>query len=314
MSTLRQTMPDRRRDTREQAAVLALVRATEREWYKTAVMIEEVGSALRFLSRQWTGFEPFDVASADALAARVAPGDVDKFEDMIWSFARSGVKLVTVLDDQYPGNLRAIYNRPPMLFVKGDILAPDEKAVAVVGTRTATPEGLRTAEQLAFQLARRGITILSGLARGIDTAAHTGALRAKGRTIAVMGTGILHAVYPPENAGLADEIRTHGALVSQFWPDAPPRSSNFPLRNVVTSGMSIGTVVVEASSTSGAKMQARLALEHGKKVFLLKSLVLAQEWARKYARRPNAVVVEAADQIVDLVEDLLRPPQQLSLA
>lgn len=307
-------MPDRRRDTREQAAVLALVRATEREWYKTAVMIEEVGSALRFLSRQWTGFEPFDVASADALAARVAPGDVDKFEDMIWSFARSGVKLVTVLDDQYPGNLRAIYNRPPMLFVKGDILAPDEKAVAVVGTRTATPEGLRTAEQLAFQLARRGITILSGLARGIDTAAHTGALRAKGRTIAVMGTGILHAVYPPENAGLADEIRTHGALVSQFWPDAPPRSSNFPLRNVVTSGMSIGTVVVEASSTSGAKMQARLALEHGKKVFLLKSLVLAQEWARKYARRPNAVVVEAADQIVDLVEDLLRPPQQLSLA
>jgi DNA processing protein len=173
---------------------------------------------------------------------------------------------------------------------------------------------VRVARDLAFQLARRDITVLSGLARGIDTAAHTGALDARGRTIAVMGTGILHSIYPPENAPLADRIRDHGALVSQFWPDSPPRSMNFPLRNVVMSGMSIGTVVVEASSTSGAKMQARLALEHGKKVFLLKSLVMKQEWARKYSARPNAIVVDSAEQIVELVEQLARPPQQLSLA
>jgi len=303
-----------RANIREQAAVLALVSATQHEWHRTAVMIEEVGSALKFLACEWTGFEPFEVEGGKALAHRVKPQDVDKFVDMIGELAASGVKVFTVLDEDYPSNLRAIYNRPPMLFMKGDILEQDVKAVAVVGTRTATADGLRLARELAYQLARRDITVLSGLARGIDTAVHTGALEAGGRTIAVMGTGIRHAVYPPENAPLAERIREHGALVSQFWPDSPPRAMNFPLRNVVMSGMSIGTVVVEASSTSGAKMQARLALEHGKQVFLLKSLVMKQEWAQKYSKRPNAVVVDSSDKIVELVEQLIRPPKQLSLA
>jgi DNA processing protein len=221
--------------------------------------------------------------------------------------------VLTILDPDYPGNLRAIYNRPPMLFVKGDLRPEDERAVAVVGTRKASTEGLRHAHDLAFELARRNITVLSGLARGIDTAAHTATLEAGGRTIAVMGTGI-GSIYPRENTVLAERIlASGGALVSQFFPDAPPRSMNFPLRNVVMSGMSIGTVVVEASSTSGAKMQARLALEHSKKVFLLKSLVMKQEWAQKYSKRAGAFVVDSADKIVELVEQLVRPPKQLSL-
>jgi DNA processing protein len=298
-------------DVREQATVLALVAATAREWHRTASMIEEVGSGEKFLHRRWTGFESFERADADALASLVTPGDVDKYTAMIETLARRGVKLVTVLDADYPLNLRAVYNLPPFLFIKGSLRDDDQKAVAVVGRRDASAEGRKRARRLAFELARRGITVLSGLARGIDTAAHEGTLEACGRTIAVMGTGI-NRVYPAENEQLAERIAETGALVSQFWPDAPPRSSNFPLRNAVMSGMSIGTVVVEAGETSGARMQARLALEHGKRVLLLESLVMKQEWAKQYAKRPGATVVKSADKIVDLVEELVRPPQQLS--
>jgi DNA protecting protein DprA len=125
--------------------------------------------------------------------------------------------LVSVLDDEYPRNLRRIYNRPPFLFVRGALDNTDERSVAVVGTRRASPDGLSQAAHLAGELARRGVTVVSGLARGIDTAAHTAALDAGGRTLAVMGTGI-DRVYPAENAELAQRIPEQGALVSQFWP------------------------------------------------------------------------------------------------
>jgi DNA processing protein len=302
----------RTRDIREQAAVLALVSASKREWHKTASMIEESRSALKMLDSDWSGFESFEVADAQAITERVKPDDIDKYERMIERLASHGVKLVTVLDAGYPSNLRQIYNLPPILFIKGRLLEQDDKSVAVVGTRHPSPHGQKLARDLAFDLASRGITVLSGLAKGIDTAAHEGTLDAGGRTVAVMGTGI-NRVYPAENERLAEKIQATGALVSQFWPDAPPRASNFPLRNVVMSGMSIGTVVVEAGETSGARMQARFALEHGKRVFLHESLVMNQPWARRYADRPGAVVVRSADKIVDLVEQLVRPPQQLSL-
>jgi DNA processing protein len=302
----------RTRDIREQAAVLALVSVSKREWHRTASMIEEAGSALKILHGDWSGFESFEPADAQALTERLTPGDVDKYEVMIRQLAAHNVSLVTVLDAGYPSNLRQIYNLPPMLFVKGELLEQDEKAVAVVGTRKPSKQGLKHAHDLAFDLASRGITVLSGLARGIDSAAHEGAIDAGGRTVAVMGTGI-NRVYPPENEVLARQIHRAGALVSQFWPDAPPRALNFPLRNITMSGMSIGTVVVEAGETSGAKMQARFALEHGKRVFLLESLATKEPWAKRYAMRPGAVVVRSADKIVDLVEQLVRPPQQLSL-
>jgi DNA processing protein len=128
------------------------------------------------------------------------------------------------------------------------------------------------------------VTVVSGLARGIDTAAHSGALAAGGRTIAVVGTGITRT-YPNENTQLCEEIAASGAVVSQFWPSAPPASYTFPKRNVTMSGIAQGTAVIDASATSGAKMQARYALEHGKKVFLLSSLVKRYEWAERYAQR-----------------------------
>jgi DNA processing protein len=150
---------------------------------------------------------------------------------------------------------------------------------------------------MASLLAARGVTVLSGLARGIDTVAHEACLDAGGRTIAVLGSGI-RRIYPQENLELAERIVKAGAVVSQFWPDAAPTSYSFPRRNVVTSGMGQGTVVVEASATSGAKMQARLAIEHGKQVFLLKSLVTERAWAKRYLSRPRVYEVSDVDDII----------------
>jgi DNA processing protein len=211
--------------------------------------------------------------------------------------AAVGARLVTVMDDGYPANLHRIPNLPPFLFCRGEIRGVDTRSVAVVGTRQASKAGVDNAGRMARLLAQRGVTVVSGLARGIDTAAHREALAAGGRTIAVLGTGISRC-YPAENRDLAEEITKNGALVSQFWPTRPPGRDTFPRRNVVTSGISQGTVVIEASSTSGAKMQARLAIEHGKMVFLVRSLVTSQQWARDYVQRRGAIEVSAVDEVI----------------
>jgi DNA processing protein len=296
----------------EQAAVLALVGATKGEWYRTSALVEDAGSALRVLARDWTGFEPFDVEEAAALAGRVGPDDLTRYEGLLAQYEARGIHVVTVLDAAYPTNLRHVYNRPPFLFVRGELREADNRAVAIVGTRTPSTAGLEQATRLSTGLATQGVTVLSGLARGIDSAAHRAALAAGGRTVAVMGTGI-DRVYPDENAELSEAILMSGALVSQFWPAAPPTRSSFPLRNVVMSGMAIGTVVVEAGPTSGARMQARLALEHGKRLFLVKSLVMHEDWARRYADRQGTMVVDSVEDILDELVALARPPVQLTL-
>lgn len=230
-----------------------------------------------------------------------------------------GAQLVTVLDEAYPANLRLIPNLPPFLFVRGAVLDDDVRSVAVVGTREASELGIRRARHMAKLLAERGVTVISGLARGIDTAAHRAALDCGGRTIAVLGTGITKC-YPSENRELAEEITRHGALVSQFWPTRSPGRDTFPRRNIVTSGLSQGTVVIEASSTSGAKMQARLALEHGKKVFLLKSLVTDQTWAHTYVQKRGAIEVSDVEEVIghlaspDRVRRASEQRQQLTLS
>lgn len=208
-----------------------------------------------------------------------------------------GARLVTVLDGGYPANLRLIPNLPPFLFYRGELRGEDARSVAVVGTRKPSDTGTTRAARMSRLLAERGVTVISGLARGIDAAAHRAALAADGRTIAVLGTGITQC-YPAENRDLAEEIIASGVLVSQFWPTRPPGRDTFPRRNVVTSGISQGTVVIEASSTSGAKMQARLALEHGKKVFLVRSLVTSQPWARAYVSDRGAIEVTDVDEVI----------------
>ena len=242
----------------------------------------------------------------------------ETISQMVEQAQGDGIWLTTVLDDDYPVNLRTIFNLPPFLFVRGELREDDARSVAVVGTRAPTSEGLARARTMSKLLAENGVTVLSGLARGIDTAAHEACLAAGGRTIAVLGSGI-RRTYPPENRGLAEMIVERGAVVSQFWPDAPPSSYSFPRRNVVMSGMGQGTVVVEATATSGAKMQARLALEHGKKVWLLGSLIESHEWARRYEAR-GAIRVDDVEDIIRLlrspeaVRERAEARMQLSLA
>jgi DNA processing protein len=178
----------------------------------------------------------------------------------------------------------------------------DERSVAVVGTRKASDRGTREATAISRQLVEAGYTVVSGLAAGIDTAAHTAALDAGGRTVAVIGTGLrLH--FPKANAELQARIGREHAVISQFWPGQEARPWTFPQRNAVMSGFARATVVVEASHTSGARMQARLALEHGRPVFFPQSM-LEHRWARTYQSHGSVYVVEDGTEIVDHLERL----------
>ncbi|MGW2686287.1 DNA-processing protein DprA [Streptomyces sp. NPDC001414] len=211
----------------------------------------------------------------------------------------AGAELVTVLDRHYPDNLRLVPNLPPFLFHRGPLLPRDARSVAVVGTRKASADGLKRAARMARGLVENNVAVFSGLAKGIDSAAHQATLDAGGRTVAVMGTGIAAPIYPAENRPLARRILdAGGALVSQFWPSSPPARWTFPRRNVVTSGATLGSIVIEASSTSGAKMQARIAAEHGKQVFLLRSLAAVQPWAQAMLEEGRAVEVSELDDVL----------------
>ncbi|MSR42957.1 MAG: DNA-protecting protein DprA [Pedosphaera sp.] len=180
--------------------------------------------------------------------------------------AEFGCRVITQLDEEYPESLRQIYDPPVALYVKGRMEARDRQAVAMVGSRQTTHYGIETARKLAWQVASSGVTVVSGGARGIDTAVHQGAMAAKGRTIAVLGTGI-NIVFPPENAELFERIAASGAVITQFPFNRPADKQSFPIRNRIVAGMTLGTVVVEANLTSGALITAGLATEYGRQVF-----------------------------------------------
>ncbi len=282
---------------RESAALVALLRLGRRPWREYARAVERAGSALAVLEAELAD----DRGQATLLPEPSAPL-LARAEAEIGIWHHEGFQLLTVLDGGYPENLRTIHDRPPILFVSGGLTAQDARAVAVVGARRASPAGRAAAADLAGALARAGYVVVSGLAAGIDTAAHEAALAAGGRTVAVIGTGLRHS-YPPENAALQRRIAAEGAVVSQFWPDAPPSRTSFPLRNAVMSGFALGTVVVEASFRSGARLQARLALAHGRPVFLWRAL-LDEPWARDVAQRPGVYVIDEAAQVMQTVERL----------
>jgi len=177
-----------------------------------------------------------------------------------------GCRIVIQADPEYPELLRQIYDPPIVLYIKGDLLSKDKNAVAMVGSRMTTHYGNEVARKLAYQLAYVGVTVVSGGARGIDSASHQGALTAKGRTIAVLGTGI-NLVTPPENAELFERVAASGAIITQFPFNRPPDKQSFPIRNRIVAGMTLGTIVVEANLTSGALITANFAVEYGRQVF-----------------------------------------------
>jgi DNA processing protein len=177
-----------------------------------------------------------------------------------------GCRILIQSDDEYPELLRQIYDPPVVLYAKGKLTPRDKNAVAMVGSRQTTHYGLEVARKLGYQLGYLGVTVVSGGARGIDTAAHQGALSAKGRTLAVLGTGI-NIVFPPENAELFERIAANGAVLTQFPFNRPADKQSFPIRNRIVAGMTLGTIVVEANLTSGALITARFATEYGRQVF-----------------------------------------------
>ena len=278
----------------ETVALVALLRLGRRPGSVYTELIEESGSALAVLESE--------LEQATAGQASLMP-DPDLDPSMLLERAAAEIqawrqrrlKLLSVLDPEYPPNLRAVHDRPPLIFMAGRLTSADDRSVAVIGSRRASPAGLRRARALSAGLVGRGYTIISGLAAGIDTAAHTAAIAAGGPTVAVIGTGLDHS-HPAANDGLQSEIAGHGAVISQFWPETGPSRQTFPMRNAVMSGLSRATAIVEASQRSGARIQARLALAQGRPVFVAREL-LDQEWARTLAARPGVTTYETAGEV-----------------
>lgn len=220
----------------------------------------------------------------------------------VWQgIERLQLAVLTLEDDAYPRLLREIVDPPPVLYVRGELRPADDWAVAVVGTRRVTVYGRQATARLAGDLARAGVCIVSGLAKGVDTCAHRAALEAGGRTIAVLGSGP-DQIYPPENAGLAKEIVQRGALVTEFPPGVPPDAQNFPRRNRIIAGLAKATLVVEAGQSSGALITADLALEQGRDVFAVPGSIFSPA-----SEGPNRLIRDGARPALsaeDVLEEL----------
>lgn len=230
-----------------------------------------------------------------SLPFRPLPADILKHLERI---DRDGIRLVSYEDPQYPVRLRTISDPPPVLFVKGSLLPSDSRAVAVVGSRNATAYGVWACRFLAEGLAQAGFCVVSGMAVGIDAAAHWACLEAGGRTIGVLGTG-LDRVYPKANAPLFDRIPDQGALVSEFPLGTPPAAWNFPRRNRLISGLSAGVLVVEAGERSGTAITVRTALEQGRDVFAVPGDIRSPG-----SKGPHRLIQEGA-KLVESVEDIV---------
>ena len=224
--------------------------------------------------------------------------DVETALQQLQEAASRGIFATRIEQAEYPQRLREIYDPPAVLYHRGDLLPADLNAVAVVGTRRASRYGLRQAEAIAEGLARAGVTVVSGLARGIDAAAHRAAIRAGGRTLAVMAGGLMR-IYPPEHDRLADEVAAHGALISEAPPHVPPMSGSFPQRNRIISGLSLGVVVIEAAERSGALITARHAAEQGREAFAIPGPVDSNA-----SRGAHRLIQEGAKLVMG-VEDVL---------
>lgn len=235
-------------------------------------------------------------------------------EEELKRAARIGAEIITWADREYPEALAKIHDPPLALYVLGKLLPVDRRAIGVVGSRHTTFYGRETAESMAYQLAHAGFTVVSGLARGIDTAAHRGALKAKGRTIAVLGGG-LDCVYPSENRQLAADIAKSGAVISEFPMGRQPDKTTFPIRNRVISGLSMGVLVVEAGLTSGALITARQALDQGRSVFAVPGRIDSPTSKGAHMLiKDGARLVENADDILQEFEFLIPPARKTAQA
>lgn len=287
----------------ESAALIALLRESTESWGRIAskVAFENSASALRAEQLDGTLFDAF--GPDEHLEA--ARSDVQ-------SWTGRGLRHVTVLDPEYPERLLDIRETPPFLFYEGD-LRREDPGMSVVGSRNASAGAQRLAAEVARFLVSRNLTVISGLAAGIDTAAHRAALDAGGRTVAFIGTGITRA-YPAANASLQGTIAERGLVMSQFFPDAPPSKQSFPMRNATMSGYGLATIVIEAGETSGTRIQARLAGQHGRPVILTERVATATSWGQELRTRPGVHVITSIEDLADVVTKIQDQPRQVDAA
>lgn len=224
--------------------------------------------------------------------------DFDPFK-YIEEIEKEAIKILTIFDDSYPQRLKTIYDPPVVIYYQGEILDQDRKALAVVGTRKMTGYGREVTRRFTTELVQKSLTIVSGLARGIDTIAHQTALEVGGRTIAVLGGG-LNKIFPPENTGLVERIiDQHGAVLSEYPPDYPALAGNFPSRNRIIAGLSMGVLVTEAAEDSGSLITAKLALDEGREIFAVPGPVTSA-----LSKGPADLIKEGA-RLAFCVEDIL---------
>jgi DNA processing protein len=251
---------------------------------------------LRASAEQLAEIEGLSSKSFDALQNCRKNPDVER---LLEKLAGSDIRIVTFNDSEYPQSLKNIYDPPPFLYVRGKLEPEDCDAIAVVGSRRASDYGLRAAADISRELAAAGLTIISGMAAGIDSAAHRGALASKGRTIAVLGCGA-DVCYPAENRRLYDEIARTGAIVSEYAPGTEPDSYHFPARNRIISGLARGILVIEAGPKSGSLITARLALEQGRDVFAVPGSIYSYKTkGANQLIRSGAALVESGRDIVE---------------
>jgi len=270
-----------------------------------ARLVREFGSPDAVL-----GAKPQELQARGNISRRIAIAICDgpspqgraKAETEIRLLQKQGMTIQTILDSDYPQKLSQIVDPPPLLYVNGTLDSADDRAIAIVGARKATPQALAFTEELSSTLATLGFSIVSGMARGIDAAAHRGALKAQGRTVAVLGCGI-DTTYPPEHRKLREAIETQGAVISEFPLGTAPRPFNFPRRNRIISGLSYGVVVTQASQKSGSLITARYALEQNREVFAVPGSVKDGKH-----EGPHGLIKQGAklvENVGDIIEELL---------
>lgn len=268
-------------------------------------LVKGIGSArmralLEHFGQAQTAWEasPADLVAAGLsprLAETVVQACREGLPERTWeAIQKQGITVLTWEDASYPRRLKEIDQPPPVLYLRGELAEEDQWSVAIVGTRRATAYGRQATGELAAGLAQRGITVVSGLARGIDAIAHQAALQAGGRSLAVLGSGV-DQIYPPEHRRLAEQMYEHGGLVSDYPPGTPPEAANFPPRNRIISGLSLAVVVIEAGESSGALITASFASDQGRAVFALPGSIYAAQ-----SRGTNRLIREGAHIYLDL--------------
>lgn len=323
-------MPGEERLFHENVALVALLNTINREeytWASIAEKVERQGSAIDVYMHE---LDPQHYQLDDDVEATFdGSGDGALFaeEDMpvteekktqltqalsdareqVLDWRRKGLNFISVLDPHYPPRLREVVDMPPFLFERGNFneIDNEDRGVSVVGSRKASSEAMRFAADVSSMLVKRSMTVIAGLAAGVDSAAHQQALDEGGRTVAFIGTGITK-YYPAKNRRLQEEIENRGQVFSQFWPWQGPTKWTFPARNASMSGYGVATVIVEAGEFSGTRAQARQAQHHGRPIILRDKVAEQTEWGSRLVGRPNVYVVSSVDEVSRAIDAILQ--------